>query len=71
MNDYEWVDVDEETFDKFLKNYPRKLVEDFYMDYYFFFYDFTLNKKPCVDSEVAYCSIYGDYSIRKDVMEVK
>lgn len=70
MKDYEWVDVDEETFDKFLENYPRKLVADFYMDYWSF-YDFTLNKEPCVESEVAHYSIYDEYSIRKDLMEVK
>lgn len=70
MKKYEWVDVDEETFDKFLENYPRKLVADFFMDRWIY-YDFTLNEEPCIDSEVAYDDTYSGCAIRKDLMEVK
>ena len=70
MIKYEWVDVDKETFNKFLENYPRKLVADLFMDRYYF-YDFILNEKPCPESAVAYDDTYSGYRIRKDLMEVK
>lgn len=68
MKKYEWVEVDKETFNKFLDNYPRKLDADLFMDRYSF-YDFTLNEKPCSTSEVAYDDSYSGYKIRKDLME--
>lgn len=56
--------VTKEEFDTFLKNYPRKLEADFYMDYWSF-YDWSLS------SEHTECKVamegWGDYYIRKEV----
>ena len=70
MKNYTYVTVSKTQFDKFLRKYPRKLSQDLYMDMYSF-YDFSLNKMPCQESQVA-TIYYGEFSIREDLLkEVK
>ena len=64
---YSYVVVRENQFYAFLRKYPRKLTQDLYMDMYSF-YDFSLNKKPCQESQVA--TIYmEEFSIREDILK--
>ncbi len=64
---YEWIEVDKETFNKFLDSYPRKLVANFFMDRYSF-YDFTFNEEPCPASDVAYDDTYSGCRTRQAVI---
>ena len=67
MENYNYVTVSRTQFDAFLDKYPRKLVQDLYMDMYSF-YDFSLNEAPCQESQVA-TIYYGEFSIREDILK--
>ena len=67
MENYNYVTVNRAQFDAFLSKYPRKLVQDLYMDMYSF-YDFSLNETPCQESQVA-TIYYGEFSIREDILK--
>ena len=64
---YSYVEVNRNQFDEFLDKYPRKLVQDLYMDMYSF-YDFSLNERPCQESQVA-TIYYDEFSIREDILK--
>lgn len=67
MENYNYVTVSRTQFDDFLDKYPRKLIQDFYMDMYSF-YDFSLNEAPCQESQVAKI-YYDEFSIREDILK--
>ena len=67
MKNYNYVTVSRAQFDAFLDKYPRKLIQDLYMDMYSF-YDFSLNEAPCQESQVAMI-YYGEFSIREDILK--
>lgn len=67
MKDYSYVTVSRTQFDEFLNKYPRRLTQDLYMDMYSF-YDFSLNEKPCQESQVA-TIYYDEFSIREDLLK--
>lgn len=47
----EWKRVEQSVFMEKLKNYPRKLEHNFFMDWDEW-YDFSLNPRPCEESMV-------------------
>lgn len=53
-----------EEFEDFIKNYPRELEQDFFMDNDCF-YDFSLSSEADGKSLVARASVYGDYYIKE------
>lgn len=60
--------VTEVEFDKFLKEYPKKLTRDYNQIYeppLISFNDFSLGDYP--ESVVAYCNRDGDFRIKDDV----
>jgi hypothetical protein len=67
MKNYSHVMVSKTYFDKFLNKYPRELTQDLYMDMYSF-YDFSLNEKPCQESQVAKI-YYDEFRIREDILK--
>lgn len=64
---YSYVTVSRTQFDEFLNKYPRKLIQDLYMEMYSF-YDFSLNEEPCQESQVA-TIYYGKFAIREDILK--
>ena len=64
---YNYVTVSRTQFDDFLDKYPRKLIQDLYMDTYSF-YDFSLNEAPCQESQVA-MAYYDEFRIREDILK--
>lgn len=67
MENYNYVTVSRTQFDDFLDKYPRKLIQDLYMDMYSF-YDFSLNEAPCQESQVAMV-YYDEFRIREDILK--
>lgn len=61
------IKCSKEEFEEFIKNYPRKLERDFFMDCDSF-YDFSLGNGVDGESLVARESIYGDYYIEENKM---
>ena len=72
MQSNEWKNVTREEMIDFINNYPKPLVQDFYMDWYSW-NDFSDNKKWPESMVAKALEIYDDriYQIKENINENK